>query len=49
MEVGIFKNGEKITVVIESNFTVTTYNFFDVTLLEVAQFIKILTSDDEGK
>lgn len=46
MEITILRDGEKTIVVIEKNFESTTYNFFNASLTEIAEFVKALT---EGK
>jgi len=45
MEIGIFQEHEKITVVVEMNFTVTTYKFFNTSLSDIAEFIKVITKE----
>lgn len=47
MEISIYREPEKIVVIIEHNFTVTTYQFYNATITEIGEFLRALQGDDE--
>lgn len=46
MEISIYREREKTVVIIEANFTVTTYQFYNTELSEIAEFIKVITKEN---